>query len=141
MVVIKDVIIKEAQQSDIRKGWIRINKKLRGPELVNEKVYKVSVPGKGSTYRMVLGNDELPPIKDGVFMDFGTRNELKVLPNEKVNIEFNEINWWESWFGYNWKHPDFAYRSAYRVGMVLGIGGIIITLILSILGIVLTISK
>jgi len=136
MVIVENVIIKNAQESDIRKGWIRINHKLRGDDIRNEALYRIKVSGsKKYTHRMVLGNDKLEPISNGVFMDLVTRNELGVSVDDKVNLEFKELSWWGKWFGYNWKHPDFAFRSAYRVGMVLGIGGLLATIILSLIGI------
>lgn len=129
--------IKEAQESDVRKGWIRLNHKLRGTYIELEGIYKIS-KGKNSVYRMVLGNDNLKPVETGIFMDFNTRKELNATVNETVSLNFEKLNWWGRWFCYNWWHPDFAFKSAYRVGMVLGLGGLLTSIILGIISIILT---
>ncbi|HEY5511901.1 MAG TPA: hypothetical protein VIK10_12840 [Prolixibacteraceae bacterium] len=106
-----------AQESDVKRGWVRMSSKVRGKMIKREGIYKIQNINE-FVYRMVLGGD-VEAHDHVILIDHYTRDILKVDLINEYELEFKEANFIERIFFY-WKHPDYTFRAGYRLAWYLG---------------------
>lgn len=136
----------KAQKSDAKRGWVRINSKVRGSDIKREGIYKITVEkdkSVNSVYRMVLGNNKIQQDDEVILIDRFTRDELGVELKKEYNFTFKPAVFHERWFHFYWYHPDYTFRAGYRlawglgiIAVVLGLIGLIMSFLSLVLGIV-----
>ena len=126
-----DLTIKQINISEVNRGWIRLNKSVRGDEIKREIIYKIEIKDK-SVYRMVLGENTTD---ENLLIDTYTRDKLSIFLEHQYKVKFSKANLIERIIFY-WNHPDYTFKAGYRLAWVLGglsiiLGGL--SIILSVL--------
>lgn len=110
--------IHKAQDSDIKRGCIRLNFKARGKEIKREGIYKIQ-NNDAFVYRMVLGNDRESDEKF-ILIDRYTRDLLNIDLDVEYTLKFRKARLIERICCFYWKHPDYTFRVGYRLAWILG---------------------